>query len=530
MQFLTALRPSHPDISVLILFTTAVLAPRNSMVYHKPTPPGQWSGSGNNPPPTSSSSSNQKEVTHKWADIEAAFNAGKAAQNYGKGVHARSAATSSSSELPPLEVDSQEISVSKMFTAPPLAFAENTDEEQAQQFIASSTTEADANLEEPESNPAPQALFQYPDQEQQPHDSILQRHLLEADASVSALQIPDQSSEKPLDQLVATVLNAIEKSAATGHSSFESFFEQPKKTVSETREVQEDAPADEILANVSHTTCTDASLESTMNTNTLLDQNLTNESLLQPELEQNSAPQYAARVVNASLLKMIGNLAKDNAPPKDPSIASFPHFLQDPKFTRGGADDAQQSERREMQPRASQPEAHHSIGLALKKGDEVRDASQLGRVKIRLAETRCVDQHEQIPPRPIDPYPHVNKRHGEIQGKYQSLDCRLSRSLRPDGTSMEVRTASDYSSLTTIESGNSTSMVVHDRYRRPIFEHYTFEGGAWIFSEMNYADDGKIRPFPSEKLTVNSDGTVTSFFFSDMGHLKNRYDYPALLV
>jgi|AGTN01.3.fsa_nt_gi hypothetical protein len=493
------------------------------MVYQQPTSPG----SGNNPPPTSSSSSNQKEVTHKWADIEAAFTAGKAAQNYGKGAQARAAA-SSSSELPPLsdEADSQEISVSRMFTAPPLAFAENNNA-QAQPPIANSTTETVANLQEPESNPAPQALFRTPIQVLQAHDLFQQPHLSEAEASVSALV---ESSEKPLDQLVGTLLNAIEKSAATGHSSFENFFEQTTN-VSETREAIEEAPATEVLTTVSYPTRTDESAESTMNTNTLLDQTLTTESLLQPELDPNSRQQLAApRVVNSSLLKMIGNLAKDSAPPKDLTIASFPHFLQDPKFANGGAHDAQQSDRTEKQTRESQPEAQHSIGLVLKKGDEVRDASQLGRAKIRLTEARCVDQHEQIPPRPIDPYNHVNKRHGEIQGKYQSLDCRLSKSLRPDGTTMEVRTAADYSSLTTIESGHTTSMVVHDRYRRPVFEHHTFEGGAWIFSELNYADDGKIRPFPSEKLTVNSDGTVTSFFFSDMGQLKNRYEYPALLV
>lgn len=501
------------------------------MVYHQPNP-GQWSGSGNNPPPTSSSSS-KSEVTHKWSELERAHAAGKAAQNYGKGAQARSAVSTTSSELPPLSHDSdnQEISVSKLFNAPPLAFIDIVDEEQSQptSFIANSTTEADAEQhEELESNPAPQALFREHVQESQAHDMFEEPHLLPAEVSVSELV---ESSEKPLEKLVATVLNAIEKSAATGHSSFENFFEQPKKSLSELTEVQEEAPTAEVLAHTNHPTRIDAPSESIMNTNTLLDQDLTTESLLQPGLDQNSAHQNSERGrVNSALVRIIGNLAKENKPPKDPTIASFPHFLQDPKFAHGSADDAPSSDSRTRPTRAAQPEARHSIGLELKKGDEVRDASQLGRVKVRLSETRCVDQHEQMPPRPIDPYRHVHKRHGEIQEKYQSLDCRLSKSLRPDGTSMEVRTAADYSSLTTIESGSTTSMVVHDRYRRPVFEHYTFEGGAWIFSELNYADDGKIRPFPSEKLSVNSDGTVTSYFFSDMGQLKNRYDYPALLV
>jgi len=267
-----------------------------------------------------------------------------------------------------------------------------------------------------------------------------------------------------------------------------------------------------------------------MYTNTLLDQNLTNESLFDSADQVPAQQNSSARVVNSSLVRLLGNLTKDNAPPKDPTIASFPHFLQDPKFANGGANDATQNQNRQPQTHTNQPEARHSIGLELKKGDEVRDAGQLGRAKIRLTESRCVDQHEQIPPRPIDPFRHVNQRHGEMQVKYQSLECRLSKSLRPDGTFMEVRTAADYSTLTTIESANSISMVVHDRYRRPVYEHYTAEGGAWIFSEMTYADDGKIHPFPAEKLTVNSDGTVTSFFFSDMGQLKNRYEYPALLV
>jgi hypothetical protein len=523
------------------------------MAYNQPDPSAPGGGGRPTLPPASSSSDQKESGSLNWSDAAGrAYSVGRTGESYGKGAQARS-----SNDLPPLsESDSQEMSVSRMFNAPPLAIVDSpgsaddnlkvASKQPGFSFIASPQAQAKvSNKQAYQAGPAPQALFQGPALEPQAPVESAENYLLQVEASTSTpkeievrnLKLFVNPLDNPLDKLVSKVLNSVEESLLTGLGSNEKLFDSASvenfskdPLENDLLESNQEPLTTEFSVDTRHPT-SNHQLSQHMNTNNLLDQNLNSEVLLQsrlqPRLQQDSAPQIGERGrVNSSLIRIIGNLAKDDEPVKDAKVASFPGFLVDPKFA---GDHHQPAKRTTAQATASQPAARRSIGLELASDDEVRDASQLGRVKVRLADVRCVDQHEVTADRPIDPFRHVNSRHGEIQTKYSALDCRLSKSLRPDGTSMEVKTANDYSSVTTIESESGTSMVVHDRYRRPVYEHYIFDGGVWTFSELTYSDDGKIRPFPSEKLTINSDGTVTSFSFSDMGQLKNRYDYPALV-
>ncbi len=130
---------------------------------------------------------------------------------------------------------------------------------------------------------------------------------------------------------------------------------------------------------------------------------------------------------------------------------------------------------------------------------------------------------------PVDaPFQYVGNSLRDLNEKYDNNESRYSRTLRPDGTAVEVQTAADFSAMTkTANLDGSNFMVVHDKYRRPLFEQSTNADGTWSFSEIRYHDqNGRINPFPQEKLSVYCDGSMTRFRFSSMGLEASKDNYP----
>ena len=224
----------------------------------------------------------------------------------------------------------------------------------------------------------------------------------------------------------------------------------------------------------------------------------------------------AAPRVNSALARIIGNLAMKG----DANIQPV-----------------QQPPLRQLSPVAT-GSGKHAIGLTLAEEEETiseettDDAPEQPAMhqEISLATT---DQPAPTPYEamvvPVDaPFHYVSSNLRDINHKYDSTESRYSRTLRPDGTAVEVQTAADFSSMTrTHNLDGSNLMVVHDKYRRPQFEQSTNADGTWSFSEIRYHDqNGRINPFPQEKLSVFSDGSMTRFRFSSMGLEQTRDNYP----
>jgi hypothetical protein len=227
--------------------------------------------------------------------------------------------------------------------------------------------------------------------------------------------------------------------------------------------------------------------------------------------------------LNSSLLRVIGNLQKQNA---EAAPREVPPGLQ------AGP--------------AKSDEAKLAIGLAIAPGDEKHEPGSVARAKVRLEQEAALarlearkaerapqlDQDdtvqaklEQQETRPLaDPFRHVFEQHAKINEKFDGSNCKYGRTtLLPDGRTVTSSTASDNTTLTktTGESGFN-SMVVHDRYRRPVTEQETRPDGTWSFSELSYDDSKGIKPFCAEKITVNSDGTMVLSKYSTMGQLESK--------
>lgn len=131
-------------------------------------------------------------------------------------------------------------------------------------------------------------------------------------------------------------------------------------------------------------------------------------------------------------------------------------------------------------------------------------------------------------PRPLDdPFQYVSGQQQIFNEKYDVDNCKYGRTTHlPDGSVVKMHTASDNSTLkrTTGENG-ANSTCVHDPYGRLVIEQKTNELGEWEFSQLSYNDSKGVRPFPSQKLTIYSDGSMTKFKFSPMGHVESQDRY-----
>jgi hypothetical protein len=232
-----------------------------------------------------------------------------------------------------------------------------------------------------------------------------------------------------------------------------------------------------------------------------------------------------ARVVlprlNSSLLRVIGNMQKQNA---DGAQRELPKALTNASET---------------------PDAKLAIGLAIAPGAEVHDKALVARAKVRLepsvrhdaepkadvaegklnAEETVQARIEQEETRPLaDPFRHVFEQHAKIAEKFDGSNCKYGRTtLLPDGRTVTSSTASDNTTLTkTTGENGANSMVVHDRYRRPTTEQETMPDGTWKFSELSYDDSKGIKPFCSQKITVNSDGTMELSRYNKIGQLASK--------
>ncbi len=144
------------------------------------------------------------------------------------------------------------------------------------------------------------------------------------------------------------------------------------------------------------------------------------------------------------------------------------------------------------------------------------------RISARPTERRSTE------PRPLDdPFQYVSGQHKIFNEKYDVDNCKYGRTTHlPDGSTVKVHTAADNSTLkrTTGENG-ANSTCVHDPYGRLVIEQKTNELGEWEFSQLSYNDSKGVRPFPSQKLTIYSDGSMTKFKFSPMGHVESQDRY-----
>jgi hypothetical protein len=246
-------------------------------------------------------------------------------------------------------------------------------------------------------------------------------------------------------------------------------------------------------------------------------------------MESTLAPQPVlegpARVVlprlNSSLLRVIGNMQRQNA---DGAQRELPKALTSASQT---------------------PDAKLAIGLAIAPGAEVHDKALVARAKVRLepavrtepasqaevtdgklnAEETVQARIEQEETRPLaDPFRHVFEQHAKIAEKFDGSNCKYGRTtLLPDGRTVTSSTASDNTTLTrTTGENGANSMVVHDRYRRPTTEQETMPDGTWKFSELSYDDSKGIKPFCSQKVTVNSDGTMELSKYNKIGQLASK--------
>jgi hypothetical protein len=204
------------------------------------------------------------------------------------------------------------------------------------------------------------------------------------------------------------------------------------------------------------------------------------------------------------------------------------------------------------------PQAKLEIGLAIPPGaDTPHQKGRVARAVVRLepaveaaaaadVETQRVEATTAVAERRIanldatppvaevrgnpleNPYKYVGDQHAAIKEKFDGNNVKYGRTtLLPDGRVVQVQTASDNTTLTeTKGEQGANSMVVHDRYRRPVTEQHTGSDGTWSFSNLTYNDSNGIKPFCSEKLTVNSDGSVVKLRFSTMGQIQSRETYP----
>jgi len=228
--------------------------------------------------------------------------------------------------------------------------------------------------------------------------------------------------------------------------------------------------------------------------------------------------QAEPRRINSSLLKVISRLQRGDA---------------------GAAAPADRPLSAELPPAADSPEAKLSIGLAIAPGADVHDKGKVARAVVRLVDLQAPEgaqetaqaapeiqtRLEQEETRPIvDPYRHVADQTNEIKAKFDESNVKYGRTtLMPNGDTVLVQTAADNSTLTTTKSENgNTSQVVHDRYRRPITQQDTNADGTWSFSQLAYDDSRGIKPFCSEKLTVNHDGSMVRAKYTTMGQLESK--------
>ncbi|MBX3075352.1 hypothetical protein KF707_17520 [Candidatus Obscuribacterales bacterium] len=256
---------------------------------------------------------------------------------------------------------------------------------------------------------------------------------------------------------------------------------------------------------------------------------LTGDNRREIAMDSSLAPQPVlegpARVVlprlNSSLLRVIGNMQKQNA---DGAQRELPKALTNANET---------------------PDAKLAIGLAIAPGAEVHDKALVARAKVRLepsvrhdaepkadvaegklnAEETVQARIEQEETRPLaDPFRHVFEQHAKIAEKFDGSNCKYGRTtLLPDGRTVTSSTASDNTTLTkTTGENGANSMVVHDRYRRPTTEQETMPDGTWKFSELSYDDSKGIKPFCSQKITVNSDGTMELSRYNKIGQLASK--------
>ena len=264
---------------------------------------------------------------------------------------------------------------------------------------------------------------------------------------------------------------------------------------------------------------------------------------------------------NSSLLRLIGNMQKQNA---DGAQRELPKSITSANETA---------------------DAKLAIGLAIAPGAEVHDKALVARAKVRLEQNNRADiapqadvpqmhfggaqadmpqmhfgtaqpadnatamkaaseaeapaindrklnaeeivqaRIEQEETRPLaDPFRHVFEQHAKIAEKFDGSNCKYGRTtLLPDGRTVTSSTASDNTTLTkTTGENGANSMVVHDRYRRPTTEQETMPDGTWKFSELSYDDSKGIKPFCSQKITVNSDGTMELSKYNKIGQLASK--------
>ncbi|MDZ4833114.1 MAG: hypothetical protein SGJ27_04865 [Candidatus Melainabacteria bacterium] len=242
-----------------------------------------------------------------------------------------------------------------------------------------------------------------------------------------------------------------------------------------------------------------------------------------------------ASKVNSSLLNLLGNLGKREASVTVADAAKPVELKAEPES-----------------------QAKVAIGLEIPVDTDVHQPGSEGKAKVRSAESvaeqvgidnitvlerpahaeRRVAQFEpEVAPTaaeklpevsPIEnPYKYVGDQHEAIKAKFDSGNVKYGRTtLLPDGRVVQVQTASDNTTLTeTTGEQGANSMVVHDRYRRPVTEQRTDSDGTWSFSNLSYNDTNGIKPFCSEKLTVNSDGSVVKLRFSSMGQIESRQTF-----
>lgn len=245
---------------------------------------------------------------------------------------------------------------------------------------------------------------------------------------------------------------------------------------------------------------------------------------------ESSARNSSSPRLNSSLLRVISNLQKQNAGGESAQVLERPLAGKTIESLNG----------------TQSPDAKLAIGLALQPDAEVHDKASVARAKVRLdqeaAQARIEARKAEFAPklneeevqqakleqeetRPLaDPFRHVFEQHAKIAEKFDGNNCKYGRTtLLPDGRTVTSSTASDNTTLskTTSENG-ANSMVVQDRYRRPIVEQITNPDGSWAFSELSYDDSKGIKPFCAEKITVNSDGTMVRSRYSAMGQLESK--------
>ena len=241
-----------------------------------------------------------------------------------------------------------------------------------------------------------------------------------------------------------------------------------------------------------------------------------------------TTPRPAPRI-NSALARVIGNLAtkaeitKIDATPVAPVLEKAKHLKAVPNSTDAAA---RRSIGLEVAPEISASD----IGLQVEQ--PASDTAEDTPIQSRLETNEVAEESQPSEPfSPIEipdaPFKFVTDSLESLRKTYEANDCRYSRTLRPDDTIVEVQTAPDFSSMTTLtNTDGSNSLTVHDRYRRPQFEQKTHKDGTWSFSELRYDDgQGRINPFPAEKLTVFSDGAMSKFRFTSMGQVEVKDDF-----